>query len=126
MGKTSSWWWPKKHSPEDKYFMLRSRITSKRFMDMFDDPRVGELLERMGVTATDPHHYIEAMDANGDGQLSASELVRGLLKLRGSVEKADIVAGLVVAQDMQQSVKNIEAIVMRQNLHHSEPVEWRR
>merc|ERR1712129_54892 len=52
-------------------------------------------------------------DANEDGSLSTKELVQGLLKLRGGLEKSDIVAGLMMSRDMQKSIKNIEAMFIR-------------
>jgi len=92
---------------------LQSRISTSQFLEALDDPEVCELLEKLGVTTTDPHNYLEAFDANADGLLSTAELIKGLLKLRGSVEKADIVAGLMVARDTQKSIRSIEAMLVR-------------
>merc|ERR1712129_605074 len=74
------------------------------------------LLEQLGVATTDPHNYIEAFDANEDGLLSTTELVKGLLKLRGGVEKADVVANLMVTRDMQKSIRHLESMYVRD--HH--------
>merc|ERR1712087_154268 len=94
-------------------------IGAKRFLDMLDNPLVRELLEELGISTTDPNNYIEAFDANEDGMLSVAELVRGLLKLRGRMEKADLVAGLMVARDMQKSLRSLEAYLMRSQFRPS-------
>merc|ERR1712038_704038 len=96
--------------------MLSSRISSKQFMQLVDRPDVQKLFDKLGVKLMDPTHYIDCLDANEDGVLSVTELVRGLLKLRGGVEKADIVATLMVSRDMQKSLHQIEAFLTHNSL----------
>lgn len=109
----NGWWWNRRPQP-DLQGLLSSRISTKRFHCMLDHPTIQVLLERLGIQMTDPHNYIEAFDANQDGVLSVAELVKGLLKLRGTVEKADVVATLMVARDMQRSLKQVETMLARQ------------
>jgi len=102
----------------DTRAILRSRISAQRFLELLDHEVVTSLLEQLGVATTDPHNYIETFDANEDGLLSTTELVKGLLKLRGSVEKADVVANLMVTRDMQRSIRHLEAMYMRDHHGH--------
>merc|ERR1712060_190775 len=62
---------------------LKSSITAEQFLDLLEDEVVTDLLDELGVADTDPCNYVEAFDASGDGLLSTTEFVRGLLKLRG-------------------------------------------
>jgi len=112
LGVTDSW----QDLNNTRQAWLQSRISSQQFLDALDNPEVCELLEKLGITTTDPHNYLEAFDANADGLLSTAELVKGLLKLRGSVEKADIVAGLMVARDTQKSIRSIENMLVRSHM----------
>merc|ERR1719336_3038824 len=73
--------------PERQQLNLHARISSKKFLSMLDNPKIRDLLDEIGIMTTDPHNYIDAFDANEEGMLSTRELVQGLLKLRGNVEK---------------------------------------
>merc|ERR1712087_62014 len=78
-----------------------------------DEPQVRELLDDLGIHTSDPVNYVETFDVNEDGQLSIPELVKGLLKLRGNLEKSDMVASIMVARDIQKSLRKIEAMLIR-------------
>merc|ERR1711920_520122 len=92
---------------------LDSYITQKGFLQKLESPYVRELLDSLEIATTHPQNYMEALDANEDGKLSVTELVKGLLRLRGGVEKADIVASLMAARDMQKSLQSVEGVLAK-------------
>jgi len=93
--------------------MMKSRITSQEFAHKLDMPYVRKLLDQLDISTTHPQNYIEAFDANEDGILSVVELVTGLMKLRGNVEKSDIVAILMASRDMQRSLQSLEGTLSK-------------
>merc|ERR1740121_750610 len=99
--------------------MLSARVTATQFVHAFENPKIPQLLDKLGVHLLDPSCYVEALDANEDGMLTIGELVKGLLKLRGQVEKADTIATLMVARDMQKSLRQVEAILVKGRLQEA-------
>ncbi|CAE7724705.1 CACNA1S [Symbiodinium pilosum] len=52
----------------------------------------------------DRANLFEVIDADGSGTLAIAELVQGLLKIRGEINKSDTVAALLAAKAVQNMV----------------------
>eukprot|EP00913_Durusdinium_trenchii_P026376 g24749.t1 len=52
----------------------------------------------------DRANLFEVIDADGSGTLRVSELVQGLLKVRGELKKSDVVATTLATQTLQQLI----------------------
>mmetsp|Transcript_147356 Transcript_147356/g.410508 ORF Transcript_147356/g.410508 Transcript_147356/m.410508 type:complete len:796 (+) Transcript_147356:3-2390(+) len=67
-------------------------ITRKEFNQWIEHPAFLELLEDAEIDSANRHELFDVLDADMDGKLRMSELITGLMKLRGPVTKSDIVA----------------------------------
>lgn len=52
----------------------------------------------------DRANLFEVIDADGSGTLKVSELVQGLLKVRGELKKSDVVATSLAIQSLQELI----------------------
>ena len=92
-------------------------ITKELFLMVIQDRRVQGLMDELELPP-DRANLFEIIDADGSGTLQLSELVHGLLKIRGEISKSDVVAGLLatkcvqekVAEVLQENEKNMDAL----------------
>eukprot|EP00443_Scrippsiella_acuminata_P093923 CAMPEP_0115388612 /NCGR_PEP_ID=MMETSP0271-20121206/9266_1 /TAXON_ID=71861 /ORGANISM="Scrippsiella trochoidea, Strain CCMP3099" /LENGTH=148 /DNA_ID=CAMNT_0002812109 /DNA_START=32 /DNA_END=477 /DNA_ORIENTATION=- len=68
---------------------------------LINDPEVERLLDDLDIAMADRSELFDVLDADGDGRLEVQEVTRGLLKLRGSAEKSDMVACLLAVRNLQ-------------------------
>lgn len=79
-----------------------------QFKAMVADAHVEQLIDDLEVRVSDHVTIFDAIDANGNGLLNLHELVEGLLRLRGSTDKTDVVAALLTTRDVQQSLRSMK------------------
>ncbi|CAK9096964.1 unnamed protein product [Durusdinium trenchii] len=78
-------------------------ITKELFLLIIQDQSVQFLMDELEL----PHdraNLFEIIDADGSGTLHVTELVQGLLKIRGEVKKSDAVATLLATKAIQNMV----------------------
>ncbi|CAE7331832.1 CAC [Symbiodinium sp. CCMP2456] len=78
-------------------------ITKELFLLVIQDQSVQFLMDELEL----PHdraNLFEIIDADGSGTLHVTELVQGLLKIRGEVKKSDAVATLLATKAIQNQL----------------------
>ena len=81
-------------------------ITKELFLMVIQDRRVLALMDELELPP-DRANLFEIIDADGSGTLQLSELVHGLLKIRGEISKSDVVAGLLATKAVQSKVAEV-------------------
>lgn len=82
-------------------------ITKELFLLIIQDQSVQFLMDELEL----PHdraNLFEIIDADGSGTLHVTELVQGLLKIRGEVKKSDAVATLLATKAIQNMVLELK------------------
>lgn len=97
-------------SPE----IMVMKVTHDQFMKVLESPEVQELLDDLDIDFHSRHTIFDVLDANGNGTLEVTELVNGLLRLRGAGEKGDQVACLLAIRAIQKSLKAMEVLGLHQ------------
>lgn len=87
---------------------LDVEITRDKFSEVFADQSVSKLLDNLEVAVNDPMDLFDTLDADSSGSIDVSELIRGLMKLRGTAEKSDMVACLLAVRAIQKSITSFE------------------
>ncbi|CAK9030891.1 unnamed protein product [Durusdinium trenchii] len=83
-----------------------ARIARELFLMVIQDRRVQGLMDELELPP-DRANLFEIIDADGSGTLQLSELVHGLLKIRGEISKSDVVAGLLATKSVQEKVEEV-------------------
>lgn len=83
-------------------------ITRDLFGSVVEEPAVLKLLEELEVHVSNPEALFDALDADCSGALDVTELVQGILRLRGSAEKSDLVASLLGVRAVQARLQAFE------------------
>lgn len=83
-------------------------ITKELFLLVIQDQRVQQLMNDLDLPA-DRANLFEVIDADGSGTLHVTELVQGLLKIRGDLTKSDTVAVLLTAKSVHTMVAELKA-----------------
>lgn len=78
-------------------------ITKELFLLVIQDRCVQRLMDELDLPP-DRANLFEAIDADGSGTLHVTELVQGLLQIRGEVKKSDAVATLLSTKALQNMV----------------------
>ncbi|CAJ1422126.1 unnamed protein product [Effrenium voratum] len=89
---------------EDIYENLA--ISKECFLMVIQDRTVQHLMDDLDLPP-DRANLFEIIDADGSGTLHITELVHGLLKIRGDVKKSDTVASLLATKAVQQMVQEM-------------------
>ncbi|CAJ1368812.1 unnamed protein product [Effrenium voratum] len=82
-------------------------ISKELFLLVVQDRGVQRLMDELELPAGRAHLF-EVIDADGSGSLQISELLQGLLKLRGEVNKGDAIAPLLATRVIQQKLEKIQ------------------
>jgi len=83
-------------------------ISKDLFLVAIQDPDVQKLLDALDISP-DRASLFDVLDADGSGDVEATELVQGLLRVRGEARKSDVVANLLGIRACQQMIRKVEA-----------------
>jgi len=83
-------------------------ITKELFLLVIQDQHVQQLMNDLDLPA-DRANLFEVIDADASGTLHVTELVQGLLKIRGDLTKSDTVAVLLTAKSVHNMVAELRA-----------------
>jgi len=86
-------------------FIVITELTRTQFQASLEDKRVRELLDALDVAPQDRHELFEVLDADNNGTLAISELVSGLLRVRGDARATDVVATRLSVRSLQESLR---------------------
>eukprot|EP00927_Polykrikos_kofoidii_P009923 TRINITY_DN14174_c1_g1_i1.p1 TRINITY_DN14174_c1_g1~~TRINITY_DN14174_c1_g1_i1.p1 ORF type:complete len:810 (+),score=97.42 TRINITY_DN14174_c1_g1_i1:134-2431(+) len=87
-------------------------LSKEVFLLVIQDQGVQKLMNDLDIPA-DRANLFDIFDTKCSGKVLVSELVHGLLKIRGGPKKCDIVAVLLAVQAMQRQVLAMNALLKR-------------
>jgi len=82
-------------------------ITKDLFLVVVQDPEVQKIMGDLSIPP-DRANLFDVLDADGTGDLHVTELVHGLLKVRGDARKSDVVASLLAVRAVQDMLRLME------------------
>lgn len=88
-------------------------ITKELFLLVIQDQEVQRLMDDLDMPV-DRANMFEIIDADGSGNLQITELVQGLLKIRGEVNKGDTVASLLATKAVQRMIMELRQSFVEQ------------
>jgi len=83
-------------------------ISKDLFLLVIQDPTVQSLFDQLDIPP-DRASLFDVLDADGNGDLEVTELVHGLLKVRGEARKSDVVAALLSVRAVQEQLRRMDA-----------------
>lgn len=84
------------------------KLTEQEFNQVINDSEVRALLEELDIEVEPRPGIFEIFNMDDDGLVSLTELISGLMRLRGELQKTDVVATQVVLEDLQQTILQIQ------------------
>jgi len=87
---------------------LNWRITHEVFNRVMLDPEVQSMMDDLEISVSNRSKLFDVLDSDASGALDISELVEGLMKLRGPADKGDIVSAVLNIRTLQRSSKVFE------------------
>eukprot|EP00930_Biecheleria_cincta_P009516 TRINITY_DN11127_c1_g1_i1.p1 TRINITY_DN11127_c1_g1~~TRINITY_DN11127_c1_g1_i1.p1 ORF type:complete len:951 (+),score=187.09 TRINITY_DN11127_c1_g1_i1:54-2855(+) len=87
-------------------------LTETEFISIMMSSEVRALLDDMNISMEPRGGIFEAFDQSGDGQLTMTEIVSGLMRLRGEMQKNDIVAAQLAIASLQKRVGDLQTSII--------------
>ena len=87
--------------------MDKIAITKELFLLIIQDRAVQKLMDDLDLPP-DRANLFEIIDGDGSGTLQITELLQGLLKIRGEINKSDAVATLLATRSVQQMITELK------------------
>jgi len=88
---------------------MKCSISRDVFDSVMQDRDVQGLMDSLEIPAHSGDKLFDILDADGSGELGVSELVEGMMRLRGRVDKGDIVAAALMLRSVQRDLRSVEA-----------------
>jgi len=89
-------------------------IKKHAFEAVIRDREVQKTLEELEVSVSlSDGKLFDILDADGSGELGISEMVEGILRLRGPVEKADVVSASLMLRSVQRDISEVDGKITR-------------
>jgi voltage-gated sodium channel len=82
-------------------------VDKKEFATIMEDPEIVMWLSSMELPVREPWTLFELLDTSGDGLLSAEEVVKGALKLRGAAKSVDVLSLRRQLEKMQRGMTQL-------------------
>jgi len=101
-------------------------ISKELFLVVIQDRGVQKLMDELDLPP-DRANMFEVIDADGNGTLHVTELVQGMLKIRGDLTKSDTVATLLATKALQSTAAQLKRDLaqtietLHYNLNYVEP-----
>jgi len=89
----------------DDMHVLKMTVSKDLFLLVIQDPEVQTLMDNLDIPP-DRAGLFDIFDADCNGSLEVSELVQGLLKVRGEPRKSDMLAALLSVRALQDIVRS--------------------
>jgi len=90
------------------YTNLQVHIDRRDFEDVINIAEVSELLGTLDISVTNGGKLFEILDSDGSGWVDIAEVAEGLVKLRGPVDKGDIVSTALMVRHLQRTLHEIQ------------------
>jgi len=91
---------------------VETDVSREIFQKVLDDPVGQALLDDLEIALNDRGDLFDVLDADASGSLTVTELVSGLLKVRGVAGKSDVVATRLAIRSLQDRARVFEAQVL--------------
>merc|ERR1712056_89209 len=82
-------------------------ISRKEFQKWLDDPEMIQMLEDVQIDPSTKFEIFDVLDVDMNTELSLEELIGGLMRLRGSICKSDIIAIRMKVRYLTSMVEDI-------------------
>jgi hypothetical protein len=92
------------HTPDG----MQMSVTRDTFVELMDNPVVTEILEDLEITISNKEKLFDIIDSNGNGALDVSELIEGLMQMRGPADKGDAVGAALMVRQVQRDLRHLE------------------
>mmetsp|Transcript_12325 Transcript_12325/g.38499 ORF Transcript_12325/g.38499 Transcript_12325/m.38499 type:complete len:143 (-) Transcript_12325:111-539(-) len=97
---------------------MQESVTREAFKAWLRDDEFRELLDEADIEITNHSELFDVLDADMGGELSMDELTTGLMKLRGPVTKADIVAVRLKVSHLTRILENVLPTLAEPSMGH--------
>lgn len=92
---------------------IATALTRAEFEAILSQADVQQLLDELDLSYSDRAGLFDVLDADGDGHVVMSELVTGLLQVRGEARKSDVVATRLAVRSLQRRLAAFEDAASR-------------
>mmetsp|Transcript_74392 Transcript_74392/g.217885 ORF Transcript_74392/g.217885 Transcript_74392/m.217885 type:complete len:620 (+) Transcript_74392:46-1905(+) len=93
--------------------VARTELAADVFDELVHIPAVVSALNDLDINPEDHRYLRDILDPDNSGMVSVSEMMDGLLRLRGEPRRSDIVAVDLMVRSIQEQVSSISAVVRR-------------
>jgi hypothetical protein len=88
-------------------------IDVDEFVQILQDPTILTWLSSMELPVRDPVRLYHLLDADGDGQLSCEEVVKGSLKLKGNAKSLDVMCMKRELAEVKRELREFNMVLTR-------------
>lgn len=88
-------------------------ITRERFSEVIMTKQVAVILEDLDINVSNPKSLFDVLDTDERGAIDLKHMISGLMHLRGSADKSDMVACTLGVRAVRQHLKSFEFILMK-------------
>merc|ERR1712217_665993 len=82
-------------------------ISKGEFSEHMNNPQIRAHLRTMGIDCRDPRNMFELLDDDHSGLLEVSEVVKGLMQLRGSAKAVDMLTLLAMTKRVHKELRRM-------------------
>eukprot|EP00930_Biecheleria_cincta_P031108 TRINITY_DN21583_c0_g1_i1.p1 TRINITY_DN21583_c0_g1~~TRINITY_DN21583_c0_g1_i1.p1 ORF type:complete len:823 (-),score=123.89 TRINITY_DN21583_c0_g1_i1:365-2833(-) len=97
-------------------------LSELEFLEIMKVPKVRDILRELDIVVELRAGVFEAFKINGDGAVSMSELLSGLMKLRGDIQKTDMVAQQMLIGQLKNLLMDLRGTILRNIAQQHEPI----
>jgi hypothetical protein len=97
-----------KHSDTAFRAKMKVRISRPQFEAALQEKQIQALLDEIDVSLSSREKLFDILDADGNGYLAISEIVDGIMRLRGPADKGDAVAASLMMRSTQANLREFE------------------
>lgn len=96
--------------PEAKHLNLR--VNKHMFEIVMEREDIKRLLEDLDISRLSRSQLFDILDSDGNGYLAVSEIVEGIMKLRGPADKGDTISTVLMMRAFQKHMHDFEKVVL--------------
>jgi len=85
-------------------------LTEEDFEEVMEDDMVSSILQSLDVVMNNHVGLFDVLDSDNDGRVTIPEIVATLMKVRGELQKSDLVASWVAMRSLHEEFMNFEKL----------------
>lgn len=90
---------------------LNLQVNQDQFEEILADQHVQEILDDLDISTASRGQLFDILDADLSGFVCVSELVDGLMRLRGPADKGDVIGISLIVRHLQRQVFKLEELI---------------